>query len=97
MPRTDPPTDFGITGISLPTGEMMEMGRIRSMSYNPNISALRFSFNITKVIPLGVDTLTGRVHHVQTMDGRAICRAHKFFRHNDTIYIQDADISVINV
>jgi hypothetical protein len=97
MSRIEPPADYGISGIQLPTGEMLEMGRVRSLNYNPNISALRFSFNVTKVVPLGVDRLTGRVSGVQTMEGRAICRAHKFFRHDDTIYIQDADVAIINL
>jgi hypothetical protein len=97
MPRTEIPTDYGITGIQLPTGEMLEMDRIRSINYNPNISALRFSFNVTKVTPLGVDKLTGRVNGVQESAGRAVCRAHKFFRHLDILYIQDADVSIINI
>jgi hypothetical protein len=88
-------TDYGITGIFLPTGEVIEMPSIRSFNYNANINALRFSFNVKKFVPLSVDQLTGRVKNIHEEDGRCVVVAHRFFRHLDSLYIQDADVKII--
>lgn len=96
MPRQKEVTDQGITGIYLPTGEVIEFDRIRTFNYNPNINALRFSFNVRKHIPLSVDNLTSRVKAVQEEDGRCVVVAHRFFRYNETLYIQDADVKIIH-
>lgn len=90
-------TDQGITGICLPTGEIVDFGRVKSFNYNSNINALRFSFSVQKFVPISVDSLTSRVKSIQESEGRSVVIAHKFFRHLDTLYVQDADIKVINV
>jgi hypothetical protein len=90
-------TDQGITGIFLPTGECIEMPQVRSINYNPNINALRFSFNVKKHSPVGVDPLTSRVKGVQESEGRCVVIAHRHFRYNDLLYIQDADIRIIQI
>jgi hypothetical protein len=90
------PTEQGITGIYLPTGEVVEIGTVRSFNYNAAINALRFSYDVRKHMPASVDHLTGRVKGVQESDGRCVVIAHRHFRYLDSLYIQDADIKIIN-
>jgi hypothetical protein len=96
MPRQkEEITDQGVTAIYLPSGEIVEMPAVRTFNYNSNISALRFSYSVRKYVPLSVDHLTGRVNGVQEEEGRCVVVAHRFFRHNETLYIQDADVKLI--
>jgi|SRR5436190_24116215 hypothetical protein len=95
MPRPTEVTDQGITGIHLPTGEIIEMPAIRTFNYNSNINALRFSYEVRKYTPVAVDQLTGRVKGVQESVGRCLVLAHRHFRYQDLLYIQDADIKII--
>jgi len=95
MPRQPDVTDQGITAIILPAGEIIEMPMTRSFTYNPNIGALRFSFMVTKYVPLGTDKLTSRVTGVEEREGRCVVIAHRFFRHNETLYVTDADIKIM--
>lgn len=88
-------TDQGITAIYLPSGQVIEMTTIRTFNYNPNIGALRFSFNVRKTVPVHIDPLSSRVRAVQEEEGRCVVIAHKFFRHDDILHIQDADVKII--
>ncbi len=89
------PDEFGITGICLPNGEMLDAGRVRSINYNGAINALRFSYSVRKFTPVAVDHLTGRVKGIQESEGRCVVIAHRHFRYNDELFIQDADIKLI--
>lgn len=91
------PADHGIEAVVLPTGQYVAADKIRAFNYNDKINALRLSFVTRKYVPQGVDTLSGRVRAIQEQEGRCAVTAHRFFRYNNVIYVQDADVRLLQL
>lgn len=88
----DDMVETGITGIVLPTGQVLGVNDVRSFNFNQHVNALRFSFDTETTKPVGVDPVSGSVRGIDPAQGRVAVIAHKFFRYRDTLFIQDADI-----
>lgn len=84
--------DDGVTGVVLPTGEIVKDDRVLSWHYNQHVNALRFSYEVDTTKPVGVNDLNGSVRGIDVAIGRVAVIAHRFFRYKDVIYVQDCDV-----
>jgi hypothetical protein len=86
-----------IEAIVLPNGWGINLDTIRGIHYNDKLAALRFTYEIEHFVrPQTIDKLSSRVRTITIGVGRVAVLCHRFFRYNNTIYIQDCDMRHIH-
>lgn len=89
--------DYNIEAIILPDGVGVDLTTIRHIHYNDKLAALRFTYEIGNIVRAQtIDKITSRIQTITTGTGRVAVLCHRFFRFNNTIYVTDCDMKVIN-